>query len=56
MLLANMTPKKALKNLEQAVRQIQANADVHDVLRECIFTLTKLIENDSAPEVGEKEN
>ena len=39
-----MTKEEALKNLEGAVRQITANADIHDVLKESIETLRVKVE------------
>ena len=37
------TPEEALQIINQAVRAIQANADTHDVLNDCLNTLASVV-------------
>lgn len=47
-----MKPEEALKNLRECVAQVQASGAVHDVLRESLEVLGKLVDEHGRARTG----
>ena len=47
-----MTPQEALSLINQTLRQVNTTADNHDLLREAVQTLAKLVAEPVSPEAS----